>query len=207
MSTFARGIKAQVGDTINSRFPERASPTHIHHRDRAAKIRLDTTEYDAGSPAHEKRVAIDPGDGVGSSSLRLSIPIASRPGGRGPVYRDSVRIVSLRLLSVPTTPLLGALRIESLTLRGEAINSLRKGHVMSQAVSRCPKCNGEMVQGFIVDFTHAARLVSQWAQGPPQKSFWAATKLPEEKLVPVGAFRCASCGYLESYARDEFAAQ
>ena len=78
---------------------------------------------------------------------------------------------------------------------------------MSQAALRCPKCHGEMVQGFIMDFTEGGRLVSQWAEGPPQKSFWTRTKVPKEGLIPVGTFRCASCGYLESYARGEFAAQ
>jgi hypothetical protein len=55
--------------------------------------------------------------------------------------------------------------------------------------------------------TYGGRVVSKWAAGAPIKSVWSGTKLPEEKLIPVGAFRCASCGYLESYARDEFAAQ
>lgn len=78
---------------------------------------------------------------------------------------------------------------------------------MNPATSRCPKCNGEMVQGFVIDFAHGARLVSQWAEGLPQKSFWTGTKLPEEALIPVGTFRCNACGFLESYALDEFAAQ
>jgi hypothetical protein len=61
--------------------------------------------------------------------------------------------------------------------------------------------------GFVMDMSHGARLVSQWAAGAPVKSFWFGTQLPEEKLIPIAAFRCASCGFLESYARDEFAAQ
>ena len=73
---------------------------------------------------------------------------------------------------------------------------------------QCPKCDGRMEQGFILDFAHGgARLVSQWAPGEPHKSFWMGTKLPEDKLIPIGTFRCESCGYLESYAREEFAAQ
>ncbi len=78
---------------------------------------------------------------------------------------------------------------------------------MSDNVQRCPKCNGAMEQGFILDMTHGGRLVSQWAAGTPRKSWWSGTKLPEEDLIPVAAFRCASCGYLECYAREEFAAQ
>ncbi len=45
------------------------------------------------------------------------------------------------------------------------------------------------------------------AAGAPQKSFWAGTKLPEEKQIPVGTFRCSRCGFLESYARPEFSAR
>ena len=56
-----------------------------------------------------------------------------------------------------------------------------------------------MQQGFILDRAHERqREVSQWAPGAPEKSFWLTTKLPDEALIPVGAFRCASCGYLES---------
>ena len=64
-----------------------------------------------------------------------------------------------------------------------------------------------MEQGFVLDQTYGARGVSQWAAGAPVKSFWTGTKLPEEKLVPIGTYRCSSCGYLESYAKPEFAAK
>jgi hypothetical protein len=78
---------------------------------------------------------------------------------------------------------------------------------MSATQQQCPKCNGQMQQGFVLDNTYGARVVSQWAAGAPQKSFWTGTRLPDEKLIPIGTFRCASCGFLESYARPEFAAQ
>ena len=77
---------------------------------------------------------------------------------------------------------------------------------MGGVPSECPKCQGQMEQGFILDMTYGSRLVSQWARGVPAKSFWTGTKLPDDKLVPIGVFRCRSCGFLESYARDEFAA-
>jgi hypothetical protein len=31
--------------------------------------------------------------------------------------------------------------------------------------------------------------------------------MPETPLVPIGGYRCPSCGFLEMYARDEFAAK
>jgi Domain of unknown function (DUF6487) len=78
---------------------------------------------------------------------------------------------------------------------------------MSETPNQCPKCSGKMEQGFVLDMSHGMRLVSQWAPGPPRKSFWVGTKIPEGTLVPIGTFRCVSCGYLESYARSEFAAE
>ena len=72
---------------------------------------------------------------------------------------------------------------------------------------KCPKCAGSLEQGFVVDQDHGNRRVSQWAAGAPMKSFWTGTKLPEEQPIPIATYRCSSCGYLESYARKEFAAK
>ena len=78
---------------------------------------------------------------------------------------------------------------------------------MASSLQLCPKCGSGMEQGFVLDNTYGARVVSQWAAGAPLKSFWAGTKLPEEKLVPNGTYRCSSCRFLEMYARQEFAAR
>ena len=79
---------------------------------------------------------------------------------------------------------------------------------MNQSPSRCPKCEGEMELGFILDSNQGGQVVSRWAAGVPQKSFWTVQKtVPEASVIPIGTFRCASCGFLESYARPEFAAQ
>jgi predicted nucleic-acid-binding Zn-ribbon protein len=80
---------------------------------------------------------------------------------------------------------------------------------MSHTPKQCPKCDSQMEQGFALAgyMTYGGRLVSHWAPGAPVKSFWSGTKPTAEKPIPIGVFRCASCGYLESYARDEFAAQ
>ena len=72
---------------------------------------------------------------------------------------------------------------------------------------KCPKCKGAMVQGFIIDWTHSGRVVSSWAEGAPVKSFWMGTKVADDATIPVGTFRCSNCGFLESYARDEFRAR
>ena len=65
-----------------------------------------------------------------------------------------------------------------------------------------------MEQGFVLDNTYGAMAVSQWVAGAPQKSFWTGTKVPKDAtVVPIGSFRCSSCGYLEFYARAEFMAK
>jgi hypothetical protein len=71
----------------------------------------------------------------------------------------------------------------------------------------CSKCGGRMAQGFVVDFHQGgARRVSSWVEGAPQKSFWHGTSAPDNAFVPIGTFRCERCGFLESFARPEFAA-
>ena len=75
---------------------------------------------------------------------------------------------------------------------------------MSAAMTRCPKCNGEMVQGFVFEIDGAMRKVSTWVEGAPGKSWWGSAQVAKEKCVPVGTFRCSVCGSLESYARPEF---
>ena len=63
-----------------------------------------------------------------------------------------------------------------------------------------------MDRGFIQDQTYGARLVSHFSTGIPQKSFWTGTKAAAAE-IPIGVFRCTSCGFLELFARDEFAAE
>ena len=87
-------------------------------------------------------------------------------------------------------------------------NSFSGGLSMSTKAIQCPKCNAEMVQGFIFDRSDGGqRRVINWVDGAPEKYFWTVTRVPEEKCVPVGTFRCSVCGFLESYARLEFAAR
>ena len=43
---------------------------------------------------------------------------------------------------------------------------------------QCPKCKGEMVQGFVPDNTYGGIRVGRWYAGQPEKSFWTNTKQP-----------------------------
>ena len=81
---------------------------------------------------------------------------------------------------------------------------------MSAGTNRCPKCNGGMVQGFTCGREGPNRILSTWEEGVPEKVGWLfrqIRKVPPDKSVPVAIFRCLACGFLESYARPEFAAK
>ena len=81
---------------------------------------------------------------------------------------------------------------------------------MNNEKMQCPKCKGEMVQGFVPDYTLGGALVIGWVAGHPKKSLWIKTKAPVGKLIgglPIGAFRCEKCGFLEFYSDAKFAAQ
>ena len=69
-------------------------------------------------------------------------------------------------------------------------------------MTTCPKCNGEMQEGFILDQSHGRQLVSSWIAGKPEKSFWLGTNIKGKAQHYIQTFRCARCGYLESYAQN-----
>jgi hypothetical protein len=59
-----------------------------------------------------------------------------------------------------------------------------------------------MQQGFIIDrFDHAARQISTWVEGSPEKTFWTGISLKGRKTIDTRTFRCEKCGFLESYAK------
>ncbi len=67
----------------------------------------------------------------------------------------------------------------------------------------CPKCQGSMTEGFLLDRTQGGRGLTSWVEGTPQKSIWVGVKLGGKKPMEVATWRCGSCGYLESYARPQ----
>jgi Domain of unknown function (DUF6487) len=69
----------------------------------------------------------------------------------------------------------------------------------------CPKCNAAMEEGFILDSREYRSLttVIQWIEGAPEydHSFWnGGFKVSGRRKFQVTTYRCADCGYLESYA-------
>jgi Domain of unknown function (DUF6487) len=71
---------------------------------------------------------------------------------------------------------------------------------MVQGEMACPKCKGEMQEGFPLDRGDAPARVGEWVEGPPQHG-WLGIKWVRRKRLSITAFRCTSCGYLEAYAR------
>ena len=64
-----------------------------------------------------------------------------------------------------------------------------------------------MAQGFVADYSMAAALVTSWHAGHPEKRLVGHTKEPRAEGVPIGAYRCQTCGFLEFYADPKFAAK
>lgn len=76
-----------------------------------------------------------------------------------------------------------------------------------QANIPCPKCQEQMVQGFVLDHTYGGVDLGAWIEGPPKWSFWSGIQFRGHTKIPIAAFRCQGCGFLEFYAREEFAAK
>lgn len=67
---------------------------------------------------------------------------------------------------------------------------------------QCPKCGGRMEVGFIFEYIHTCRQVSQWVEGKPEISFFMGAKIDGRAQRDIRSFRCVSCGFLEFYAPD-----
>ena len=60
-----------------------------------------------------------------------------------------------------------------------------------------------MDAGYLMDKGHAnARMVAEWVEGVPEKSFWTGLKTGDRMVIKVTSYRCGRCGYLVSYAAD-----
>jgi hypothetical protein len=55
-----------------------------------------------------------------------------------------------------------------------------------------------MQEGFLLDRGEGAR-EGEWVEGPLERG-WLGVKWMRRKRLPITAYRCPSCGYLESYA-------
>jgi hypothetical protein len=70
---------------------------------------------------------------------------------------------------------------------------------MAQSTIACPKCKQPMQEGYLREETRQSR----WYEGPPKRWLGMTMVGWATKQLPITAYRCPSCGYLESYARPK----
>jgi hypothetical protein len=70
----------------------------------------------------------------------------------------------------------------------------------------CPKCNGKMEQGFLPDFGYGAVSLGSWHRGLPKRSILTGIKVIRSYKIPLAAFRCSLCGFVELYSNNEYLA-
>jgi Domain of unknown function (DUF6487) len=68
---------------------------------------------------------------------------------------------------------------------------------MAQSTIACPKCKQPMQEGYLREETRQSR----WYEGPPKRWLGMTMVGWATKQLPITAYRCPSCGYLESYAK------
>lgn len=72
---------------------------------------------------------------------------------------------------------------------------------MKEESHPCPKCGGEMVKGWLPDAAGRGVLRSVWTAGDPQRGFFGSIVYPKRNAtLPISAFRCCDCGFIEHYA-------
>jgi len=73
---------------------------------------------------------------------------------------------------------------------------------MSDRDYTCPKCKTSMQEGFVIDYGDSnTRMAASWISGPPEKRILFGVKIKGRQQVPLQAFRCPACSYVEFYAR------
>jgi hypothetical protein len=68
---------------------------------------------------------------------------------------------------------------------------------MAQSTIAGPKCKQPMQEGYLREETRQSR----WYEGPPRRWLGMTMVGWATKQLPITAYRCPSCGYLESYAK------
>jgi ribosomal protein L37E len=70
-----------------------------------------------------------------------------------------------------------------------------------QVPSNCQRCGGPLESGYVLEIRDGnVRSVSQWIAGAPERGFMFGLKTRNRKSFPITTFRCARCGFHESFA-------
>ena len=73
---------------------------------------------------------------------------------------------------------------------------------MADESKRCSECGGAMEEGFVLDKSYGATLVSRWIKGKPEEA-WQGAKTKGKDCRSIQTWRCVKCGLLKSYAIEE----
>ncbi len=65
---------------------------------------------------------------------------------------------------------------------------------------KCARCGGQMQEGFIPDAARHGSGVPFWVAGKPDLGVFGHANIGGKEAHRILTFRCAQCGYLESYA-------
>lgn len=68
---------------------------------------------------------------------------------------------------------------------------------MNEETKICPKCNGKMEKGIILDSTQFSSTKARWAKSVGIQLFGVGVK----NAKTIISYRCENCGYLENYAK------
>ena len=72
---------------------------------------------------------------------------------------------------------------------------------MPETVPRCPKCQKAMEEGHVPDIGYGQASQSKWAPGTPEpRRYIGGIKMRANEQLPITAYRCPNCGYVELYA-------
>jgi hypothetical protein len=66
----------------------------------------------------------------------------------------------------------------------------------------CPKCQTGMEKGFTPDFTYGTVMLGSWVEGELEKSWAGNLKTKGKRKIGITVYRCAGCGFLETYALE-----
>ena len=67
--------------------------------------------------------------------------------------------------------------------------------------TKCSKCSGEMVPGFVPEGGLLSRPHEVWVSGTPDRGF-LSLRISERDVRRINVYRCLRCGFLESYATE-----
>jgi hypothetical protein len=75
---------------------------------------------------------------------------------------------------------------------------------MSETQPTCLKCRGAMERGHVPDSGYGEVLQTRWSRGDPEpRRFIGGIKWRRSEQVPMTAYRCTTCGFVEFYALPE----